>query len=105
VDAALAERWGWINRALPDGELWPFVERFSRRIASFPPHAVAAAKQSVLLAEKGVEADMMVEARLFNDTLKVPAARQAMERFLAVGGQTRDVELRLGALIEELGSA
>ena len=34
----------------------------------------------------------------------VPAARQAMERFLAAGGQTRDVELRLGSLIEELGS-
>jgi enoyl-CoA hydratase/carnithine racemase len=105
VDAALAERWGWVNRALPDGELWPFVERLSRRIASFPPHAVAAAKASVLLAEKDVEADLLTEGALFNGTLKEPAARRAMEHFLAGGGQTRAGELRLGALIEELGSA
>jgi enoyl-CoA hydratase/carnithine racemase len=105
VDAALAERWGWVNRALPDGELWPFVERLSRRIASFPPHAVAAAKASVLLAEKGLESDLLVEGALFNGTLKEPSARHAMERFLAGGGQTREGELRLGSLIEELGSA
>jgi enoyl-CoA hydratase/carnithine racemase len=105
VDAALAERWGWVNRALPDGELWPFVERLSRRIASFPPHAVAAAKASVLLAEKGVVADLLTEGALFNATLKEPAARRAMEHFLAGGGQTREGELRLGSLIEELGTA
>jgi enoyl-CoA hydratase/carnithine racemase len=105
VDAALAERWGWVNRALPDGELWPFVERLSRRIASFPPHAVAAAKASVLRAEKEIVADLLAEGALFNGTLREPAARQAMQRFLAGGGQTRDGEVRLGALIEELNTA
>jgi enoyl-CoA hydratase/carnithine racemase len=105
VDAALAEQWGWVNRALPDGELWPFVERLSRRIASFPPHAVAAAKASVLRAEKEVEADLLAEGALFNGTLSDPSARQAMQRFMAGGGQTRDGEIRLGSLIEELGSA
>lgn len=105
VDAALAERWGWINRALPDGELWPFVERLARRLASFPPHAVAAAKASVLHAEKGLEADLSAEAALFNGTLKEPSARIAMERFLAAGGQTLDGELRLGSLIDQLVTA
>ena len=105
VDAALAERWGWVNRALPDGELWPFVERLARRIASFPAHAVAAAKASVLLAEKGLEADLPAEAALFNSTLKEPSARIAMERFLAAGGQTLDGELRLGSLIDQLVTA
>ena len=105
VDAALAERWGWVNRALPDGELWPFVERLARRIASFPAHAVAAAKASVLLAEKGLEADLPAEAALFNGTLKEPSARIAMERFLAAGGQTLDGELRLGSLIDQLVTA
>jgi len=104
VDAALAERWGWVNRALPAGELWPFIERLSGRIASFPPHAVAAAKASVLLAEKDIGTDLLAEAALFNGTLSEPAARQAMQRFLAGGGQTRDGEVRLGSLIEELGT-
>ncbi len=30
ADAALAEQWGWVNRALPDDELWPFVDRLAR---------------------------------------------------------------------------
>ena len=34
-DADTAERYGWINRALPDAELPEFVDRLARRIASF----------------------------------------------------------------------
>src|SRR5437660_1718384 len=39
--ADVAERYGYVNRALPPGELGPFVERLARRIASFPAEAVA----------------------------------------------------------------
>ena len=46
-DAATAERYGWVNRALPPDELGPFVDRLARRIASFPPRAVRLAKQAV----------------------------------------------------------
>ncbi|CAM02054.1 acyltransferase domain-containing protein [Saccharopolyspora erythraea] len=35
-DADEAERYGWINRTLPDAELDEFVARLARRIASFP---------------------------------------------------------------------
>ena len=48
VSAETAEAWGWVNRALPAAELWPHVDRLAARIASFPAHAVAAAKASVL---------------------------------------------------------
>jgi enoyl-CoA hydratase/carnithine racemase len=43
--AELAERYGWINRALPDAELDAFVARLARRIASFPADAVRTAKR------------------------------------------------------------
>jgi len=39
--AELAERYGYINRALPAEELTPFVEKLAQRIASFPAHAIA----------------------------------------------------------------
>jgi hypothetical protein len=39
-DAETAERYGWINRALPDADLDAFVARLARRIASFPADAV-----------------------------------------------------------------
>ena len=103
VDAELAERWGWVNRALAPHAIWPFVDRLAARIASFPALAVAEAKAAVLRAEKEVVADLLAEAGGFNRTLGDPAARDAMRRFLGRGGQTREGELRLGALCAELG--
>ena len=102
VDAETAERWGWVNRALPPDEVRPFVTRLARRIASFPPHAVAAAKASVLRAEKGVEEDLLAEGNAFMSTLADPRTIAAMQRFMESGGQTRDGELRLGELAGEL---
>jgi enoyl-CoA hydratase/carnithine racemase len=45
--AELAERYGYINRALPADELTPFVEKLACRIASFPAHAIAHEKAAV----------------------------------------------------------
>ncbi|HPA91113.1 MAG TPA: enoyl-CoA hydratase/isomerase family protein [Quisquiliibacterium sp.] len=104
VDAELAEAWGWVNRALPADALWPHVERLAARIASFPAHAVAAAKASVLRADKEIPADLLAEGAAFQGTLYGPGTRAAMERFLANGGQTPAGELRLGALAGELGT-
>ena len=44
-DAEQAERYGWINRALPDADLDAFVARLARRIASFLADAVRSAKR------------------------------------------------------------
>jgi enoyl-CoA hydratase/carnithine racemase len=94
--ADLAERYGWVNRALPPDELGPFVASLARRIASFPPGAVARAKAAVLAAEQGVREGLALEARLFQECLALPEARQRMQAFLAAGGQTRDFESRAG---------
>jgi enoyl-CoA hydratase/carnithine racemase len=100
IDAETAERWGWVNRALPRKQLRPFVERLAARIASYPAHAVAAAKASVLRAEKEVAADLLAEGNAFSGTLGGPGTREAMERFLAIGGQTAAGEARLGDLLQ-----
>ena len=102
VDADTAERWGWVNRTLDAAALWPHVDRLAARIASFPPHAVAAAKASVLRAEHGVVADLQAEGAAFQGTLSGPGTRAAMEQFLASGGQTPAGEGRLGALCADL---
>jgi enoyl-CoA hydratase/carnithine racemase len=102
VDAATAERWGWVNRVLPPEELHGFVDRLATRIAGFPPHAVAAAKASVLAAEAGVTEQLLAEGDAFNRTLGEPRAVAAMQRFLERGGQTPEGERRLGALAAEL---
>jgi enoyl-CoA hydratase/carnithine racemase len=102
IDAATAEAWGWVNRALPADEVRSFVARLARRIAGFPPHAVAAAKASVLRAEKDVVPDLLAEAYAFNGTLDHDATRHALQAFLDRGGQTVAGESRLGDLATEL---
>src|SRR5439155_526505 len=102
VPAELAERWGYLNRALPPAELGPFVERLAFRIASFPADAIALAKAAVNAAELPTEQGLLEEAACFNGTLGTAAARQRMARFLELGGQTRAVELHLGSLVDRL---
>lgn len=103
LDAATAERWGYLNRAFPADEIGPYVERLARRIASFPPEAVALAKASVLAAESGLEEGLREEAYLFQRLLRTPEAQANMRRFLKLGGQTHQGELRVGELCEALG--
>lgn len=98
LDAAAAERWGVLNRALPPEELRPFVEQLARRIARFPPAAVAAAKQAVLAAEPDPSPGLLLEGHLFQELLRTKQAAAAMRAFLAAGGQTREGELRLARL-------
>ncbi len=103
LDAATAERWGYLNRALPPTELRPFVDRLARRIARFPAPAIAAAKRSVLAAEPAWEAGLLDESFGFQLLLRTPEAQWALRRFMQRGGQTREAERRLGAFCAELG--
>jgi enoyl-CoA hydratase/carnithine racemase len=100
VDAGTAERWGWLNRALPAAELHDHVERLAGRIASFPPTAVALAKRSVRNAEDlPLGEALLEEAHLFAQALRDPSARARMRAFLAAGGQTREVERRVADVV------
>jgi enoyl-CoA hydratase/carnithine racemase len=103
IDAETAERWGYLNRALPPGDLTAHVEALARRIAGFPAGAIALAKQSVLNAERlPLDEGLAEEAYLFQQTLRDPEAQAAMRRFLELGGQTREAELRVGDLVTDI---
>jgi enoyl-CoA hydratase/carnithine racemase len=105
VPADLAERWGYLNRALPPAELGPFVDALALRIASFPAEAIALAKRAVDAADQTVTAGLLEEAHAFNQSLAVPAARERMAAFLAAGGQTLEVERDLASLLPKLGGS
>lgn len=101
--ADVAERYGYVNRALPPHELGPFVEQLAYRIASFPPEAIALAKNLVNSAEQGVTDGLLDEAHAFGLTLQTGEAKRRMADFLAGGGQTRAMESGdLGGLAEAL---
>jgi len=102
--AELAERYGYINRALPPQELSPFVDRLARRIASFPAEAIALAKTAVDAGEGMPTRDALLEEEhCMNQALATQAARDGMQAFLDAGGQTREVELELGDVISRMG--
>jgi len=93
IDADLAERWGYINRALPEDELRPFVDALAHRIASFPAGAIAHAKAAVIASEPDVVPGLLDESHRFAQTLAAEETIARMERFLELGGQTREFEL------------
>ena len=98
-----AERYGWINRALPDAELDAFVARLARRIASFPAGAARAAKQVLsgltLPAADAIRAD----AQQFQHLVRSHTVQARAATLFAQGLQTRGpLEHDLGDRIESL---
>jgi len=103
LDAATAESWGLLNRAMPADAIGPFVDALAARIASFPRDAVELAKRSVNAAELPLEEGLVEEAYLFQSLLRTQSAQENMRRFLDLGGQTREAELEMGELAGKLG--
>src|SRR5689334_18734589 len=77
--ADLAERYGWINRALPDAELDEFVERLAERIAGFPPEGVKAAKRAVNDLTLPDRANVRSDAATFQDLIARPGTRERLD--------------------------
>lgn len=105
LDAETAERWGYLNRAFEPDEIGAYVERLARRIASFPAPAIDLAKRSVDSADKPLAEGLADEAFYFRVLLGTGEATRNMEKFLEIGGQTREGEMRMGELTAELGGA
>ncbi len=93
-DADLAERYGYVNRALPAHEIDGFVKTLAYRIASFPSEAIALAKQAVALADTGIEDALVREEQLFITSAHTDGARRRMAAAMANGMQTPAMEKR-----------
>jgi enoyl-CoA hydratase/carnithine racemase len=102
-DAEQAERYGWINRALPDAELDAFVARLARRIASFPAEAVRSTKQVLNeLTLPGADA-IRADAGRFQQLVGSDTVKARLATLFAQGLQTRGpLELDLGDRIGSL---
>lgn len=96
-DGELAERYGYVNRALPDAELDAFVEALATRIASFERQTIIETKRLVDLAGSPSEAEMQAEWDAFIASVQRPGA-QARVRALVDKGlqQPGEVEKYLG---------
>ena len=102
IDAATAERWGYLNRALDKDDIGPHVEKLAKRIASFPQLAIQLAKQSLNKAEPQANEGFLEEAYLMVRALQTDEAQELMHRFIERDGQSREAELRMGEFCGEL---
>jgi enoyl-CoA hydratase/carnithine racemase len=98
-DAELAERYGWINRALPAAELAGFVRALARRIARFPTAAQATVKERVNAIALAPVEDFRRDSDLFGEGVRTPAAQRQIQAAVARGFGTRAGELDLGGLL------
>lgn len=101
-DAVQAERYGYVNRAVPPDEITAFVDRLAKRIAGFPAEAVQRAKASVDAAVRSPHQGLIEENRHFEQLLKFREPGERMRRFLEEGGQTREGERDLVALLNRI---
>jgi enoyl-CoA hydratase/carnithine racemase len=90
--ADVAERYGYVNRALPADEIAHFVSSLAHRIATFPAEAIALAKQAVAMADANLEDDLVREETMFFQSVQTDAARRRMAAGLAAGMQTPALE-------------
>jgi enoyl-CoA hydratase/carnithine racemase len=97
--AEQAERYGYINRALPAGELTPFVEKLAHRIASFPAHTIAHVKAAVDIGAFGSLAEgLLVEARESDLSVASAVSQARVKEALKVGAETYEGELEMNFL-------
>jgi enoyl-CoA hydratase/carnithine racemase len=102
-DGDTAERYGYVNRALPDAELGSFVDALARRIASFDRRAIVAAKNLVNDVSLP-SADRLLDAlNSFETALTWPETQQRVKALFERGlQQDVDFEKRWPAVLGTL---
>ena len=100
----LAERYGYVNRSLPDAELDGFVDALAMRIASFDKQAIADTKRLVDVASLPPDAEILPEWDAFLAALGRPASQKRIKALMERGfHRAGDVENRLGFHVGQLG--
>jgi enoyl-CoA hydratase/carnithine racemase len=98
--AELAERYGYVNRALPDSELDAFVDGLASRIASFDRLTISSTKALIDLTGLPSRDEMQLGWEAFIRSVQLPAAQMRIEALVKQGLQQKgDVEERLGDYI------
>lgn len=101
-DADLAERYGWINRALPAAELRDFVKSLAHRIATFPAMGHAVVKERVNAICLPTAEDIRRDSDLFLEGTRTNEFQQLTAAAMRIGFQTREAEMNLAQLVYDM---
>ena len=101
-DADLAERYGWINRALPANELSAFVSSLAHRIARFPSSGHIAVKERVNAIALPTVENIRRDSDLFLEGTRTSQFQELTKAAFRNGFQTRDAEMDLATLVYDM---
>jgi enoyl-CoA hydratase/carnithine racemase len=100
LDARLAERYGYVNRVVPDDELDGETDRVARRVASFDKRAIAETKAFVDAITLPADNELPPALSAFFASSARPATQARLAALTARGlGQDSELERRLGELV------
>jgi enoyl-CoA hydratase/carnithine racemase len=101
-NAELAERYGWINRALPEAELETFVSSVAHRIAGFPSAARTIIKDRINAIALASTEDLRTDSDLFLDLGRDSETQRRIQTAMKLGFQTPEWEMALGQRLKDL---
>ncbi|MFD6286867.1 enoyl-CoA hydratase/isomerase family protein [Streptomyces sp. NPDC060205] len=102
-DGDLAERYGYVNRAVPDAEFGAFVEEFAVRISRFDVRAIEEVKQYVNAVTLPPDDEFPPQMAAFWKSVSRPETQDRAQQMFGLGlQQPGDTELNLGAALEDI---
>ena len=101
-DAEMAERYGWINRALSAPALGDFVKSLAHRIASFPAAGHVVVKDRVNAIALAPAEDFRRDSDLFAEGVSNPETQSRIQAAMKRGFQTREAEMALAQMLGQL---
>jgi enoyl-CoA hydratase/carnithine racemase len=105
-DADIAERYGWVNRALDDDDIDAFVDTLVRRLASFDREVLAAAKAQINRLGLPTGGELQSSNDMIFPMLTWPSAQKRRAKLRGIGyGVPSDFELNFGRYLPALGQA
>jgi enoyl-CoA hydratase/carnithine racemase len=104
IPGDLAERYGYVNRSLPDAELDSFVDSLAKRIASFDKQALSETKRFTDVASLPSDQEAGAEMNVCYASVGRPETQRRIKLLLDRGlHKSGDVETRLGYHVGQLG--
>jgi enoyl-CoA hydratase/carnithine racemase len=101
-DADLAERYGWINRALPADALNEFVRALAHRIAAFPAAGHIVVKDRVNAISLAPLEDFRRDSDLFGTGVRTVETQGLIATAMKRGLQSREAEMELASMLVDL---
>jgi enoyl-CoA hydratase/carnithine racemase len=101
-DADLAERYGWINRAMPATALGAFVGALAQRIARFPAAGLLAIKERVNAITLASATEFRRDSDLFGEEVHNPETQDRIQAAMRRGLQTRHAEMEFATILDDL---